>query len=212
VTASLRESALTNVEIVTYALAELGGVAKAVHLEQIAVKAHELAPGSFRWDLDQYGQFIDKDKVRVSLTDAEKTEKGALVRGVGVARSRKSKRTDLWRITAEGAAWVLENGDRIHRGLGGPTPRLKKTKAEALRKRLSSASLFEEFERTGSVTSDPYAFTDLLECSPDAADSIIQQRFDNLRAQVLLLDEAQILAFLDACGAAHAEMLGESTR
>ena len=210
-TAAVRDSAPTNIEIVTYALAELGGVDLPVHLERIASKAYELAPGSFRWDLDEYAELIDKDKVRVSLTDAEKGEKGALVQGIGRSRRGESKRTDLWRITAEGAAWVQANEDRIERALEVSTPRLKKTAANTLRRRLTSTSLFEEFERTGTVAPDPYAFTDLLECSPDAADSIIQQRFDSLRAQVLLLDEPALIRFMDVCSVAHADMLGKET-
>ena len=65
-------SLLTNVEIAILALADLGGVDKSVHLEHIAERAFKLSPGPFRWDLDEYAEQIDKDKVRVSLTDAEK--------------------------------------------------------------------------------------------------------------------------------------------
>src|SRR5687768_14512725 len=125
-TPQARLEAPTNVDVVTYALAELQGGSKPMHLEQIAVKAHELAPGSFRWDLDEYADFVDKDKVRVSLTDAEKEEKGALVQGVGVRRGGQSKRSDLWRLTANGAKWVLDNGERVRAGVSAPSPRFKK--------------------------------------------------------------------------------------
>src|SRR5262249_35202327 len=120
------DGSLTNVDVVTYVLAELGGVNTSVHLERIAVRAFELNPGTFRWELDEYSSFIDKDKVRVSLTDAEKSERENLVEAVGVTRSGHSKRTDLWRLTSNGAAWVRENEDRIREALGSATPRLKK--------------------------------------------------------------------------------------
>jgi hypothetical protein len=209
-TPQARLEAPTNVDVVTYALAELQGGNKPVHLERIAVKAHELAPGSFRWDLDEYADFVDKDKVRVSLTDAEKEEKGALVQGVGVRRGGQSKRSDLWRLTANGAKWVLDNGERVRAGVSAPSPRFKKRKADALRRRFTGSSLYQEFEQTKAVSADPYAFTDLLECSPDAANSVVAQRLDELKAQTQLLEDRDLLAFLDACADAHAEMLVRS--
>jgi hypothetical protein len=203
-----RPDPLTNVDAVTYALAQLQGGHKPVHLELIAVKAHELAPGSFRWDLDEFAEFVDKDKVRVSLTDAEKPDKGALVEGVGVRRSGQSKRSDLWRLTANGAKWLRENEERVRAGTATPTPRFKKGKADALRRRVTASKLYREFEEVRTVTPDPYAFTDLLECSPDAADSIVAQRFDDLQAQVQMLEDQDLLAFLAACAEAHSDMLG----
>jgi hypothetical protein len=202
-----RDGAVSNVDAVTYVLAELGGVDTSVHLERIAVRVFELIPGAFRWDLDEYSAFVDKDKVRVSLTDAEKPEKGGLVEAVGVTRSGHSKRTDLWRLTSKGAAWVRENEDRIRETLGTTTPRLKKARVSALRRRLRANSLYAEFERTGTVSPDPYGFTDLLECSPDASNAVVARRFDELRGQVLLVDEPELLKFLDECKSAHADML-----
>src|SRR3989304_336110 len=87
-------AALTNVEVVTFALAGLDGASHAIHLEEIAARGFELAPRAFRWDLDQYSTHIDKDKVRVSLTDAQKNKYGSLVRAVGVKRAGISKPTD----------------------------------------------------------------------------------------------------------------------
>ncbi len=202
----VRES-LTNVDFVTYALAELGGVDQPVHLEDVAMKAYNLAPGAFRWDLEKYAEYIDKDKVRVSLTDAEKPEHGSLVKAVGVTKRGKSKRTDLWRLTSDGAAWVLEHGERIQAVLGGPTPRLKRARVTGLRRRLTSSPLYDEYQRVGRITANPYAFTDLLECSPDASDSVVEQRFDELEAQTRLLDDDALLEFLHACAAAHSDFL-----
>ena len=166
------------------------------------------SPGAFRWDLEKYAGFIDKDKVRASLTDAEKPKYGNLVRAVGVTKPGVSKRTDLWRLTSDGAAWVLDHEKRIQAVIGGPTPRLKRTRATGLRKRLTSSSLYEEYQRVGRITPDAYAFTDLLECSPDARDSVVEQRFDELEAKTRLLDDGELLDFLHACATAHTDILG----
>jgi len=127
----------TNVEVVTFAVALLDGLESPIHLEHIAVRAYELSPGAFRWDLDDHSRFIDKDKVRVSLTDAEKPAAGSLVEGVGpTKRGGGQKRTDLWRLTAAGSDWMTANADRLSAALGENVPELKKSLANKIRRQL----------------------------------------------------------------------------
>jgi hypothetical protein len=197
----------TNVEIVTYAVALLGGLDLPVHLERVAVKAHELAPGAFRWDLDEFAAFIDKDKVRVSLTDAEKVGKGALVKGAGTTRGGRTKRTDLWRLTAAGSAWVSDHREPIESATGAGMPALKRGRAQDLRRRIVESDLFRAYERNSTIEYSPFEFADLLECSPDASNSVVNHRFDALRGQAALLGEPALVEFLDACAAAHRRML-----
>lgn len=198
---------LTNLEIVTYAVASLGGLNGPVHLERVAVKAHELAPGAFRWDLDEFAGYIDKDKIRVSLTDAEKVAKGALVKGVGTTRGGRTKRTDLWRLTAAGAAWVAEHREPIESATGEALPAMKRGRAQDLRRRIVESDLFRTYRKEQTMDYRPFEFADLLECSPDASNSVVNERFDSLRGQTALLGEPQLVAFLDACADAHRRML-----
>lgn len=201
------EPSLTNVEIVTYAVALLGGMDRPVHLENVANKSYELAPGAFRWDLDEYASYIDKDKVRVSLTDAEKVDKGALVRAVGHTKGGRTKRTDLWRLTAAGSAWVAENERVIEKTTGAGMPAMKRGRAHDLRRRITESELYRRFADDEEIEYSPYDFADLLECSPDASDAVFRDRFEALRGQVTLLADAELEAFLDACAAAHNRML-----
>ncbi len=198
---------LTNIEIVTYAVAVLGGLNGPVHLERVALKAHELAPGAFRWDLDEFVSYIDKDKVRVSLTDAEKAEKGALVKGVGTTRGGRTKRTDLWRLTAAGSAWVVDNRALLEGATGAGMPALKRGRAQDLRRRIVDSELFRHFDDDRSLDYSPYEFADLLECSPDASNAVFRDRFEAFRGQVTLLGDAELEQFLDACADAHSKML-----
>ena len=198
---------LTNVEVVTWALAELGGVERSVHLEEVADRAHEIAPGVFRWDLPKYQNRIAKEKVRRSLGDATASEYGALVRAAGATRGEKNR---YWRLTPEGVSWVRENEERIREIVGGPTPKLQKKKATAIRKQLTTSPLYIEYERSGKVTPNPYAFTDLLECSPDAAENVVEERFNDLKVQTQLIGEPELLEFLLACASSHADLLGRS--
>ena len=203
----LQRESVTNVEIVTLALAELDGASRPVHLEDIAVKAFEHAPGAFRWDLDEHSEHIDKDKVRVSLTDAQKDKYGRLVRAVGAKRAGLSKPTDAWRLTSSGAEWYLKNRHRVAAALGVAQPSLKKGKAAELLARIQRSELYAEFLETGRVAENPFAFADLLECSPDASNQVVQEKLDALMSQVRLLDDPALVDFLRACSQAHGDML-----
>ena len=197
---------LTNVEVVTFALWQLHGLEKPIHLEEIAVAAHRLAPGAFRWDLDKFASSVDKDKVRVSLTDAEKPERG-FVASVGVTKRGAAKRTDHWRLTASGAAWALANETRLALALAGPRPRIKRTAADSIQAQIRKSDLFAEYERTGRVSRNEYLFADLVEVSPDASNDVVARRFDELKSRALLVGELTLVAFLDACSEVHADML-----
>jgi hypothetical protein len=62
--------ALTRPEAVTLALFALGGADEAVETEDVAVRVAGLAPGMFSWQKEEYRDRIDKELVRVALSDA----------------------------------------------------------------------------------------------------------------------------------------------
>jgi hypothetical protein len=198
---------ITNVDVVTFVLAELGGTEKAIHLEEIAARAFEFSPGAFRWDLDEFGHLIDKDKVRVSLTDAAKDKYGGLVRAVGPKRVRVSKRTDAWQLTPSGVTWYLENQDHIADLLGMARPALKRGKATKLRGRVAGSDLYKRYLVEGAVPNDPYAFADLLEVSPDANPTVVQDKLELLLNQIRLLDDPELMTFVETCAKEHEDML-----
>jgi uncharacterized protein YutD len=59
----------TNIEIVTMAVFLLGGDAKKIDTEDIAVKSNDLAPGRFTWK--KYPNQINIDNVKKRLSDAK---------------------------------------------------------------------------------------------------------------------------------------------
>jgi hypothetical protein len=198
---------LTNVEVLTYVVADLGGLDRPVHLEHVAERAFKLMPGAFRWDLDEFADHIDKDKVRASLTDAEKESHGHLLQSAGVTKAGKSKKTDYWRLTTAGSEWVARNGERLAESLEARRPGLKKGRAAELRKRMEHSALFERYSRDGAVEYSPFDFADLLECSPDASNRVVAERFEALHSQVVLMGDEEFEKFISACGAAHQRML-----
>lgn len=203
----LPATSLTNVEVLTFVVADLGGLETPVHLEHVASRAFKLMPGAFRWDLDEFAGLIDKDKVRASLTDAEKASHGSLVRSVGVTKQGQSKKTDYWRLTPAGSEWLTTNGERIAEALDAPRPGLKKGRARDLRKQVEKSALYEQFVRSGTISYSPFDFADLLECSPDASNRVVAERFDALRSQVRLLGDDELEGFLTMCADADRRML-----
>src|SRR2546427_7389250 len=117
------QEALPNRELVIYVLSLLGGESKRLHTEDITVKCHELFPGSFSWT--KYPNYPDKDIVRVALTDARKSQHGALVEGRSGQKRGQSAKTnrgpvpDGWMLTRAGVQWVSENKERLASLAGG---------------------------------------------------------------------------------------------
>jgi hypothetical protein len=92
---------VTAPELVTLALFVLGGGATVVDTEDVAVKAHEIAPGRFSWR--KYPEQINLELVRVALSDAGKPER-ALVAGTGKSG---------WSLTAAGQKWAEARGSQL---------------------------------------------------------------------------------------------------
>lgn len=86
---------LTNVQAVILALYRCGGDQSAIHTEDVAVAANELAPGRFAWT--KYPDQISLEHVRVALSDAKKPNNGELVAGDG---------TQGWHLTPAGRLWA----------------------------------------------------------------------------------------------------------
>jgi hypothetical protein len=70
---------LSNPQVVTLAVYLAAGATKNVDTEHIAVQAHRLAPGRYRWKY--YPEQIDIEKVAESLRDAQKARYGHLIQG-----------------------------------------------------------------------------------------------------------------------------------
>lgn len=106
---------LRQYHIVTAALHQLGGGARAIDTEDVAVCSFELAPQLFCWQ--KYPQHINLELVRVALSDAKKPKNGGLTSGSG--------RTG-WRLTQRGLAWVQQLS-LAESPSASPKPRGKRT-------------------------------------------------------------------------------------
>jgi hypothetical protein len=104
--AKKRKGALTDsvqqVEVVTLAVYLLGGGERSVDTEDVAIKAHELAPGRFSWK--KYPEQVNLELVRVYLSDGKKEDRGELLIGSG--------RTG-WSLTPAGLEWARSAAPRL---------------------------------------------------------------------------------------------------
>lgn len=96
--ANSRNQDYTNRDIIIIAVYQLGGALRHIHLEDIAMKAAELAPRRFCWK--KYPDQINLESVRITL----KNELGLPNRRVlGSIR-------DGWMLTPDGLSWCLATG------------------------------------------------------------------------------------------------------
>jgi hypothetical protein len=52
-------------------------------------------------------------------------------------------------------------------------------------------------------------FTDMLGCSPDATKDIIKQKFDRLLTTAKLVNDSEIIKFLEVCSSTFSALLTE---
>lgn len=88
---SPKAKALSNHEIVTLAVFLLGGDSKRIDMEDVAVKANELAPGRFTWR--KYRNQINIKNISAFLYDARKPKNGGYLIGADI---------DGWMLTETG--------------------------------------------------------------------------------------------------------------
>jgi hypothetical protein len=88
---STKPKALSNHEIVTLAVFLLGGDSKRIDMEDVAVKANELAPGRFTWR--KYRDQINIKNISAFLYDARKPKNGGYLIGTDI---------DGWILTEPG--------------------------------------------------------------------------------------------------------------
>jgi hypothetical protein len=182
---SVDPTSVPNRELVVYALAMAGGGLRRIHTEDVALKAHELFPGSFSWT--KHPEIPDKDIVRVALTDARKEEFGSLVEGRSgtrrgqTARTRREPAPDGWRLTESGLGFLKDRDEDIAQLVRATGQKDHRQVARRGVRRLKDHPLFSTFvhDREGF---DPSIgeLADVLRCRVDAEPSVWRGRLDNV--------------------------------
>lgn len=92
---------LSNVEVVTIAVYQLGGMTRSVDTEDIAVSVNKLAPGRFTWR--KYPEQISLQDVRFALENAKRTHCGYVL----------GDTNEGWMLTETGALFARKNSRRL---------------------------------------------------------------------------------------------------
>ncbi len=194
-------SSFANRELVVFALAMCGGTTDKVHTEDIALKCHELFPGSF--SSVKYPEIPDKDIVRVALTDARKEAFGALVDGrAGTrkgqsAKTRRDRAPDGWVLTEAGVHYLREHDSVFQELVESGKQKDHRQAARKEMRRIREHSLYRVFR------SDPDEFrapigqlAELLRCRVDADPSIWDRRFEKLRLVAAASEDDEFTRFV----------------
>ena len=193
----MKESSLSNVDIVVYALYLCGGVDKKIHTEHIAKRCYELAPDRFSWKLYSYP---DKEPARIALHDAMKEEKGALVEGRS-GMEAKGKELDGWTITLAGVKWLKVSEKYLKACLRGPKKEANRAEREKFERRVRDSSAYKRFAGHSGKADDikDFEFTEMLRCSPDASAEAMQKKFNALIKKAEDVESDEIINFLELC-------------
>ena len=127
----------------TLALFALGGDESRVDTEDVAVRVAEIAPGMFSWQ--KYRDFIDKELVRVALSDAR------LKVGYAIGSHAQG-----WMLTPKGLEFARKHADTTE---NEPAPIRRRPEDEQLKRERARLVMSEAFRRISdggleSVTPD----------------------------------------------------------
>lgn len=207
----LSKNELSNIDIALFALYKLGGISKKIHTEYVAWEAYQLAKERFSWRLSEFREkgFPDKTPVRFALEQAKKKENGRLVSGRAGGDINRPE-LEGWRFTPQGAEWIKNNERRILTALKQKAPDLPKLVAEHFIRQLKNDPCFVSFNKNGNLNEvSPYMFTDMLACAPDASKEIIRQKFERLLTTANLVNDKEILKFLEACANKFSQLIND---
>jgi len=198
------KSTLANWEIAVFAVNGLGGAARRVATEDVALKCFDLAPDAFSWV--KYLQFPDKDVVRSALVDARKDKNGRLLqgragRGKGqLTRTNATPSRDGWMLTEAGARWIRENESRIAQQLGQRNASDHRQEHRQRLSRLQSHRLYKQFlSNSDDFNPSLGDLGELFRCRVDASQLTWERRFNTARILAEAVNEQIILRFIEKC-------------
>ncbi|MBS3956445.1 MAG: hypothetical protein KGZ40_02805 [Clostridiales bacterium] len=195
------QSSLSNVDVIVYALADLGGTVTQVAHEALAYRAFELAPDRFSWTLPEYRHLPDKDIARVALVDASRDKCGSLVIG--------SVKAGYWRLTPAGVKWFAVHGDKVAARLGrsAPSSSGRPNDVKRIVSRTKKHYVFKEFQAGRLEELPAAAFADMLGCSPDASSKVMRSRLDALESAAEASNEIELKDMVTALVERFASLL-----
>lgn len=203
-----KETKLRDVDIVIYALYELGGWQERIHTEDIALRCFKIAPSKFSWV--KYKDYPDLMAVWFALGDAKKERYGALV--VGGSERKKGSGKDRfggWRLSEKGLQWIKDNKYRIEETLhGGMSPDDRLLEDRRL-KTLIRSQAYNKFITQGEKAEISHAeFAESLVCTVNTKPEILQERLEQLYSAADVLKQSEVKRYLNYCRNRFSKLTG----
>jgi hypothetical protein len=179
---------VTNSDVFLWALYDLDGADEFVDVEDVFIKAFELAPLRLSWRTRP--DLPDLKKCSKALRDAEGRDPRLLVK----------KGAEMRRLTVEGQQWIEENFDRLAQALGGEGP-VRAPRARTPSRLVSQAvqsAVFATWVETGTITDEKWRVAEMLRCSPDSSRAVFRDRLETLRGAAYSAGRHDALELLDA--------------
>ena len=181
----------TNSDVFLWALFELGGSDEFVDVEEVFLRAFELAPMRLSWRTR--ADIPDLKKCSKALRDIEAKKPGLLVK----------QGSDFRRLTVDGQQWVEDNLDRLAAALG--SDRIVEPPRARFSSRLISeatrSDVFQQWITQSELAEEKWQFAELLRCAPDSSRAIWHSRLETLRSAAYSAGRTDLLEFLDALAA-----------
>jgi hypothetical protein len=178
----------TNSDVFLWALYELGGDEDFVDVEDVFIRAFQLAPLRLSWRTRQ--DLPDLKKCSKALRDAEGRRPLLLVK----------RGPEMRRLTAEGQKWIEDNFDRLADSLRS-NQKVQATRMRAPARLITDAlrsSAHKTWADSGEITEQKWRIAEMLRCSPDSSRQIFRERLETLRAAAYAAGRDDALKFLDS--------------
>ena len=186
---------VSNSDVFLWALYDLRGADTFVDVENVFIRAFELAPLRLSWRTRP--DLPDLKKCSKALRDAEGRQPRLLVK----------QGAEMRQLTVDGQQWIEDNFDRLAEALGRDRvvqPPRTRGSSRLVRQVVQSAA-FSDWEGSGTVTEEKWQIAEMLRCSPDSSRAVFRERLEAIRGVVYSAGRIDVLDFLDALAKERAD-------
>lgn len=192
-----KKAKLDNLDIIPYALYQLGGAGEFVDVEDIFLHCFELAPERFRWRKHAIANYKTLSK---ALRDFEGRHPDLLLKTEdGLSRQ----------LSKEGIDWVRERllqfGEVLSQPGANPPTRRREQK---ILNEFASHQLVVAFQKGKPEPLQKYAVADLLLCAPDSPTDVWRERLETFRSAASAAGRPNLIEFLDYMRSTRPEWFG----
>lgn len=179
-----------NPDLIVWALYLAGGAGNWVDVEELYLKAFELAPGRLSWRTRQ--DIPDYKKCAKALQEIEDSNKTRYL-PVFIKNGAYERR-----LAASGAKWCDLYRERLAALYGGGSVPASPRQVENRRTReLKTSALFEQWESGDFIAPSRIQVADLLECSPGSEKKVFDLRLDQALEDARVLDDSTTARFVE---------------